>query len=131
LLLAKTTAGREIEQNPDVLTVKSSLIRPSCANWKAIKTNADVILTYTVIFSIVPMLETRNTRLHESLQLNSTRIAGGRHAAQRALVVSEVMVSLLLFVGAILLLTTFWKLVHTFSGFAAQRKLMFKSGFTD
>ena len=90
-----------------------------------------MILTCTVIFSIVPVLETRNTRLHEILQLNSTRIAGGRHAAQRALVVSEVMVSLLLFVGAILLLTTFWKLVHTFSGFAAQRKLMFKSGFTE
>lgn len=84
-----------------------------------------------VIFSIVPMLETRNTRLHESLQLNSTRIAAGRHMAQRALVVSEVAVSLVLLVGAILLLTTFWKLVHTSPGFATSNILTFKNSFTD
>jgi len=84
-----------------------------------------------VIFSIVPMLETRHTRLYECLQLNSTRIAAGRHRAQRALVVSEVAVSLVLLMGAILLTTTFWRLVHTPPGFSTQNILTFKNSFTD
>ena len=84
-----------------------------------------------VVFSIVPMAETRNTRLHESLQMNSSRIAAGRHLAQRALVVSEVAISLVLVVGAILLLTTFWKLVHTPPGFDTRNILTFKNSFSD
>jgi predicted permease len=88
-------------------------------------------LACSVVFSIVPMLETRNTRLHECLKLNSTRIAAGRHLAQRALVVSEVAISLVLLVGAILLLTTFWKIVHTPPGFATGDILTFKNSFTD
>lgn len=88
-------------------------------------------LACCVVFSVVPMLETRNTRLRESLQLNSTRIAAGRHVAQRALVVSEVAISLVLIVGAILLLATFWKLVHTPPGFTAENVLTFKSTLSD
>lgn len=90
-----------------------------------------LIVVCTVVFSVVPLLETRSTRLHETLQLNSTRIAAGRHLPQRALVVSEVAVSLVLLVGAILLLTTFWQLVHTPPGFANRGILTFKNGFTD
>jgi len=90
-----------------------------------------LILACLLVFSIVPMLETRNTRLLESLQLNSTRIAAGRHVAQRALVVSEVAISLVLLVGAILLLTTFWKLIHTSPGFTAENVLTFKSSLSD
>lgn len=90
-----------------------------------------LILACCAVFSVVPVIETRNTRLHESLQLNSTRIAGGRNAVQRVLVVSEVAVSLVLLVGAILLISTFWKLTHTPSGFATQNVLTFKNSFTD
>ena len=87
-------------------------------------------LVCALIFSVVPALETRRNRLHESLQLNSTRIAAGRHAAQKVLVVSEVAISLVLLVGAALLLTTFWKLVHTPPGFSTQNVLTFKNSFT-
>ncbi|MGH9344747.1 MAG: ADOP family duplicated permease [Terriglobia bacterium] len=88
-------------------------------------------LVCVIIFSLVPALETRPTRLHGSLQLGSTRIAQGRNLVQRTLVVSEAAVSLVLLVGAILLLTTFWKLTHTSPGFSATNVLTFKSGFTD
>jgi hypothetical protein len=81
---------------------------------------AVLTLACTVIFSVVPALETRSGRLHESLQLNSTRIVAGRHIAQKALVVSEVATSLVLLVGAALLLTTFWKLIRTPPGFAPR-----------
>jgi predicted permease len=84
-----------------------------------------------LIFSLVPALETRRTRLNETLQLNTTRIAAGRHLAQKALVVSEVAMSLVLLVGAALLLTTFWNLVKTPPGFQAKNVLTFKNSFTD
>jgi len=45
--------------------------------------------------------------------------------------VSEVAVSLVLLVGAILLLTTFWKLVHTPPGFETRDILSFKNSFGD
>ena len=88
-------------------------------------------LSCALIFSLVPALETRRTQLNETLQLNTTRIAAGRHLAQNILVVSEVAVSLVLLVGAALLLTTFWKIIHTPPGFAAQDVLTFKNSFTD
>jgi predicted permease len=88
-------------------------------------------LACAMIFSVVPTLETRSARLHESLQLNSTRVVTGRHIAQKALVVSEVAVSLVLLVGAALLMTTFWKLIRTPPGFATQNVLTFKNSFTN
>ena len=96
----------------------------------AVTLAAVLTMACTVIFSVVPALETRSARLHESLQLNSTRIVAGRHIAQKALVVSEVAVSLVLLVGAALLLTTFWKLIRTPPGFATQNLLTFKNSFT-
>jgi predicted permease len=97
----------------------------------AVALAAGLTLACTVIFSVVPTLETRSNRLHESLQLNSTRVVAGRHIVQKALVVSEVAVSLVLLVGAALLLTTFWKLIRTPPGFATQNVLTFKNSFTD
>src|ERR1700761_3216672 len=74
---------------------------------------AALTLGCVVLFSLVPALETRRPRLNGTLQLNTTRIAAGRHLTQKMLVVSEVAVSLVLLFGATLLLTTFWKIIHT------------------
>jgi predicted permease len=87
-------------------------------------------LVCAILFSVVPALETRPSRLRTSVHLNSTRITQGRNMAQKALVVSEVGVSLVLLVGAILLLTTFWRLIHTPPGFATRNTLTFKTAFT-
>lgn len=92
---------------------------------------AALTVSCALLFSVVPALETRRTRLNEALQLNTTRIAAGRHLLQKALVVSEVATSLMLLVGAALLLTTFWKIIHTPPGFATQDVLTFKNSFTD
>lgn len=90
-----------------------------------------LVVICTLIFSVVPALETRRSRLSESLRLNSARIAVGRHIIQRALVVSQVAVSLVLLVAAAVLLTTFWKLENISPGFSATNVLTFKSIFTD
>ncbi|HUZ96319.1 MAG TPA: ABC transporter permease [Edaphobacter sp.] len=92
---------------------------------------AVLTLGCVLLFSLVPALETRRVRLNETLQLNTTRIAAGRHLTQKVLVVSEVAVSLVLLVGAALLLTTFWKIIHTPPGFVTRDVLTFKNSFTD
>ncbi|MGA7155419.1 MAG: ABC transporter permease [Acidobacteriaceae bacterium] len=97
----------------------------------AVALAAVLTLACSVIFGIVPAMETRKARLHDSLQLNSTRIVAGQDLAQKALVVSEVAVSLVLLVGAALLLTTFWKLIRTPPGFATVNVQTFKNDFTD
>ncbi len=92
---------------------------------------AVLTLGCALLFSLVPAFESRSTQLSESLRVNTTQIAGGRHLAQKALVVSEVAVSLVLMVAAALLLTSFWKLVHTPPGFDTRNVMTFKNAFTD
>ena len=60
-----------------------------------------------LLFSLVPAFETRRNRLNASLRFNTARIASGRHFVQKALVVSEVALSLVLLFAAALLLTAF------------------------
>jgi predicted permease len=92
-----------------------------------------VLLTIgcALLFSGVPAMEARRTQLNQSLRVNTTQIAVGRNLAQKALVVSEVALSLVLLVGAALLLTSFWKLLHTPAGFATQNVLTFKTAFAE
>jgi predicted permease len=84
-----------------------------------------------LLFSVVPALESRRTRLDDSLRVNATQIVSSRNAAQRALVVSEVAVSLVLLAASALLLTSFWNLVHTPPGFSTKNVLTFKNSFSN
>ncbi len=92
-----------------------------------------VALTFgcALLFSLVPAIESRRTQLNDSLRMNTAQIASGRHLAQRALVISEVAISFVLLVGATLLLTSFWKLIHTPPGFETSNVLTFKTAFSE
>ena len=92
---------------------------------------AALTLICALVFSLVPAFESRSTQLTESLRVNTNQIATSRHLAQRALVVGEVAISLVLMVAAALLLTSFWKLVHTSPGFDSRNVVTFKNAFTD
>ena len=92
---------------------------------------AALTLACALLFSLVPAYESRSTQLTESLRVNTTQIATGRHLAQKALVVGEVAISLVLMVAAALLLTSFWKLVHTSPGFDVRNVVTFKNAFSD
>jgi predicted permease len=92
---------------------------------------AALTLGCALLFGLVPAFESRSTQLTESLRLNTNQIASGKHLAQKALVVSEVAISLVLMVAAALLLTSFWKLVHTTSGFDVRNVVTFKNAFSD
>lgn len=84
-----------------------------------------------LLCSVAPAFEVRRTRLNDALRMNNAQIATGRHLVQKALVVSEVAISLVLLVGAELLLTSFWKLIHTPPGLEAANVLTFKNSFID
>lgn len=84
-----------------------------------------------LLFSLVPALEARRARLNDSLRMNPTQVAGGRVPAQRVLVVGEVAMALVLLMAAALLLTSFWKLVHTSAGFDAANTMTFKTAFSE
>ncbi len=92
---------------------------------------AALTLACALLFSVVPAYESRSTQLTESLRVNTNQIATGRQLVQKSLVVSEVAVSLVLMVAAALLLTSFWKLMHTSPGFDARNVVTFKNAFTD
>ncbi len=91
---------------------------------------AALTVACALLFSLVPAFESRRSRLNESLRLNTTRIASGRHLVQKALVVSEVALSLVLLFAAALLLSNFWKLIHTSPGFDKSNVLTFKNSFS-
>jgi predicted permease len=92
---------------------------------------ATLTLACALLFSAVPAYESRSTRLNQTLRVNTSQIATGRNLTQKALVVTEVAVSLVLMVGAALLLTSFWKLVHTSPGFDVRNVQTFKNAFTN
>src|SRR6202011_307909 len=54
---------------------------------------------------------------------------GTRNLPQRVLVIGEVAVSLVLLIGAGLLLGSFWRLVHVKPGFDARNTLTFETTF--
>ena len=127
ILLAEFGAPALMRLSPLELPAFSSLQ----IGGQALAFAAALTLTCALLFSLVPAFESRRTQLNESLRVNTTQITSGRHLAQKALVVSEVAVSLVLMVAAGLLLTSFWRLVHTPRGFDARNVLTFKNGFSD
>jgi predicted permease len=87
------------------------------------------VLTCAAIFSIVPTLEMRNIRLNEALRSNPNQSIGTRNLPQRFLVIGEVAVSLVLLIGAGLLLGSFWRLIHVKPGFNVGNTLTFQTTF--
>ena len=126
VLVAQVAAPALMRLSPLELPAFSSLqIGATALAFAALLT-----LGCALLFSIVPAIESRRTQLNESLRVNTTQIAAGRHLAQKALVISEVAISLVLLIGATLLLTSFWKLMHTPKGFETENVVTFKTPFS-
>ena len=78
-------------------------------------------LVTAVLVGIVPAWQASRTELTDALK-DTARTGGGGNAGRRfrsALIVAEVALSVTLLVGAGLLMTSFWKLLHTETGFDA------------
>lgn len=85
-----------------------------------------------LIFGIAPALTAVRGNTQESLKEGGRSIAGGaRQGLRRALVVAEVALSLILLVGAGLLLKTFWNLTRVNVGFEPRGLMSTQLGLTD
>jgi predicted permease len=84
-----------------------------------------ISLATGVAFGLLPALQAARPRLHEALKEGSRRatVGAGQGRVRGALVVGEIAVSLVLLVGAGLLIRTFANLVRTDPGFEVRRVL--------
>ncbi len=80
-----------------------------------------------VVFALVPALQTSRVDLHETLK-SGTRLAGGERRARlrRLLVAGEIALSLVLLVGAGLMIRSFAALQATRPGFEADQLVSFQ-----
>src|SRR5262245_739937 len=112
----------------DVLT---KLIPPDLPRVEEIKINGWVLLftlSLTVLtgmlFGLAPALQSAKTNLTDSLKEGGRSMAGGaRHRLRNAIVVGEVALSLVLLIGAGLVMRSFWRLMKVDPGFDSRHVL--------
>jgi putative ABC transport system permease protein len=85
---------------------------------------AGVTLLTALIFGATPALQASKVDLNEALKEGGRSSSGaGRHRTLRSLVVAEVALSLVLLIGAGLMIRSFMRLQHTSSGFNPENLL--------
>ena len=83
-----------------------------------------------VIFGLVPALQVSRLDLHTTLQEGSRGSTGGQNRLRSVLVVGEVAASLVLLIGAGLMLKTMWRLSRVGPGFNPRNLLTFSVGLS-
>jgi putative ABC transport system permease protein len=78
-----------------------------------------------VIFGLVPAIQASKPELNETLKEGARGSTGGKHFLRGALVVSEVALTMVLLVGAGLMIRSFYRLQRVDPGFAAENLLTF------
>jgi putative ABC transport system permease protein len=82
---------------------------------------AVLALATSVLFGLAPAMQSASSDIHDAFRGAShrTTISKQRRSLRQLLVVSEMALSILLLIGAGLLVKSFWKLVHADPGFEA------------
>ena len=85
-----------------------------------------------IIIGIVPALQFTKTSISETLKQGSGRTGGSsiKQHTRKALVISEVALSLVLLIGAGLMIRSFWKLQNVNPGFDTSNTLTMSVGLT-
>ncbi len=89
-----------------------------------------VSITVGLLFGLAPALKSSNTGLQASLKEGGRGSTGGRHRVQRALVIVQMALTLVLLTGAGLLLRTIHNLWDVNPGFDTKHILTFKVGLS-
>jgi putative ABC transport system permease protein len=99
---------------------------PRAANaaidWRVLLFTSAISIATVVLFALAPLAQTRRVSARESLATGS-RVAGSSSTLRAALVVAQVAVTMVLLVGAGLLVKSLWALVHVPPGFRPDHVL--------
>ena len=85
-----------------------------------------VSLLTGIVFGLAPALQASRTDVQEALKETARGVTGGRHRMRQVLVVSEVAFTLVLLIGAGLLIRSFYLLQKVNPGFADEHVLSFR-----
>jgi predicted permease len=97
-------------------------------DWRALSFALAVSLAGSLSFGLLPALRATSAKHSASLFRAGPGIAGGRQRLQRAMVASQIAVTLVLLAGAGLLLRSFYNLSHVETGFNASHTVVFHVG---
>jgi putative ABC transport system permease protein len=86
---------------------------------------AMVALLTGILFGLAPAWKASGVEVQSALKDTTLNTTGGRGVLRRALVVAEVALTLVLLIGAGLLLRSFYRLLQLDAGFIAERVLSF------
>ncbi len=84
-----------------------------------------VSMTVGVLFGLAPALKNSQVRFHETLKEGGRTVSGGRQRSQRALVIFQMALTVVLLVGAGLMIESVWRLSGVNPGFRPQHALTF------
>jgi len=85
-------------------------------------TGAVAMLT-AIVFGMIPALQAAKTNVNDALKSGGKGLVNGESTLRRSLVVVEVGLSLMLFIGAGLLIKSFWHLTQVNPGFVSDHLL--------
>jgi predicted permease len=101
-------------------------------DWQVIAFTLGLSLITSLVFGLAPALTASRINLSHVLRQDGASLLGGsvfrrlRHSARHWVVVGELAVSLILLVGAGLLLNSFWRLQQVDAGFSPDNVLTFQ-----
>ncbi|HEY9285300.1 MAG TPA: FtsX-like permease family protein, partial [Pyrinomonadaceae bacterium] len=127
LLLSSWGVGALVRLNPDALPRLENLSPDARAFGFAVL----VTLLTGVAFGLAPALQASKVDLHDALKEGGLRSTGGGRRLRNAFVVSEVALSLVLLVGAGLLVKSFRRLTQVDPGFDARGVLTLRLRLPD
>jgi putative ABC transport system permease protein len=92
-------------------------------DWRVLLFTAGASLTTGILFGLVPLFHSRRVQAQQSL-VHGARVAGGGQTRLRgALVAAQVAITLVLLVGAGLMMRSLWTLLHVPTGFRSDHVL--------
>lgn len=100
-------------------------------SWEVIAFGVGLMLLTSVVFSIVPAVQSFRLNLETVLRDGSRTVTGRGMSLRNTLVVFQITLSLTLLTGAELLMTSFVQLAHRDPGFEPAHVLTFSVGLSD
>jgi predicted permease len=122
LVLARWWLAALLAATPDAL----SRLRVATIDWRVALLGIVTVLAWIVVLAAAPIAETLRIGTARALQHDGRRVGGGRQRLRAALTIAQVALSVVLVVGALLLVRTVQQIQQVDPGFDASGVLSFR-----